>query len=219
MITQSRHCSLVAMYFYLARHIATKTLQTSSLPFCQASQTLSTLTQYDMARKKKQQAATGEMQATTESPKDQTDLLSAALRGLRLENVASQTATDDKAPRTQRIHTDNNGNDTKKSSQQHQLQSEPPISSRTRSVTKARTDGLKPVKKTIKMHSQPKQFLLPRPRPTPQYLQQASQPPRLTEEPRRLLIILDLNGTLVHRKGRHVTSSFTKRPHCKDFIK
>lgn len=64
----------------------------------------------------------------------------------------------------------------------------------------------------------PKQFLLPRPAPTAQYLSQALQPSVPLQEPKKLLIILDLNGTLVHRASRKANSTFTKRPFCKQFM-
>ncbi|KAK5676917.1 hypothetical protein LTS10_010681 [Elasticomyces elasticus] len=60
--------------------------------------------------------------------------------------------------------------------------------------------------------------LLKRPEPTRSYLKQAEQTPgvRPNTEPRPLLVILDLNGTLLHRKNRK--TSFTARPHVSEFL-
>ncbi|KAK3614629.1 hypothetical protein LTR56_027129 [Elasticomyces elasticus] len=60
--------------------------------------------------------------------------------------------------------------------------------------------------------------LLKRPEPTSSYLKQAEQTPgaRPNEESRPLLVILDLNGTLLHRKNRK--TSFTARPHVSEFL-
>ncbi len=57
---------------------------------------------------------------------------------------------------------------------------------------------------------------LPIPKPTAQYLQQANQPPRKSATLRPLLLVIDLNGTLVDRKRR--TSSFVERPNLAPFI-
>ncbi|KAK5739882.1 hypothetical protein LTR17_004978 [Elasticomyces elasticus] len=60
--------------------------------------------------------------------------------------------------------------------------------------------------------------LLKRPEPTWSYLKQAEQTPgaRPNEEFRPLLVVLDLNGTLLHRKNRK--TSFTARPHVSEFL-
>lgn len=57
---------------------------------------------------------------------------------------------------------------------------------------------------------------LPIPKPTAQYLQQATQPPRRAATTRPLLLVIDLNGTLVDRKRR--TSSFVERPNLAPFL-
>jgi hypothetical protein len=58
---------------------------------------------------------------------------------------------------------------------------------------------------------------LPVPTPTKKYLEQALSPPRVrSTEAMPLLIILDLNGTLVHRNKR--TTSIKSRPHVKEFL-
>jgi len=57
---------------------------------------------------------------------------------------------------------------------------------------------------------------LPMPKPTAQYLEQVDQPPRKSATPRPLLLVIDLNGTLVDRKRR--TSSFVERPNLAPFL-
>ncbi|KAK3633333.1 hypothetical protein LTR56_015901 [Elasticomyces elasticus] len=60
--------------------------------------------------------------------------------------------------------------------------------------------------------------LLKRPDPTWSYLKQAEQPPGVLPNMafRPLLVILDLNGTLLYRKNRK--TSFTARPHVSEFL-
>ncbi|KAK4962419.1 hypothetical protein LTR10_000045 [Elasticomyces elasticus] len=60
--------------------------------------------------------------------------------------------------------------------------------------------------------------LLERPAPTWSYLKQCVETPgvRPNKEPRPLLVILDLNGTLLHRKNRR--ASFTARPRVSEFL-
>ncbi|KAI1201141.1 HAD-like domain-containing protein [Nemania serpens] len=53
------------------------------------------------------------------------------------------------------------------------------------------------------------------PDPTPEYLDVASYPPFLTPYPRDLLVVIDLNGTLIHRRGR---SDFVERPYARSFL-
>lgn len=57
---------------------------------------------------------------------------------------------------------------------------------------------------------------IPIPKPTAQYLQQANQPPLQSAALRPLLLVVDLNGTLVDRKRR--TSSFVERPNLAVFL-
>ena len=57
-----------------------------------------------------------------------------------------------------------------------------------------------------------------RPSPTEKYLQQALQEPRLETGRRPLLVILDLNGTLICRKHRRLPPSFAKRFGLKQFL-
>ncbi|PWY71570.1 HAD-like protein [Aspergillus sclerotioniger CBS 115572] len=60
---------------------------------------------------------------------------------------------------------------------------------------------------------------LKRPMPTKAYLDQSSQPPKRNSWSQPLLIILDLNGTLVHRKDRSLPPRIRKRAGLEDFIK
>ncbi|ODH49979.1 hypothetical protein GX48_03925 [Paracoccidioides brasiliensis] len=55
------------------------------------------------------------------------------------------------------------------------------------------------------------------PTPTPTYLSQSSHPPKLRATAQPLLIILDLNGTLIHRVGRRPIR-FKTRPGLHKFI-
>jgi hypothetical protein len=58
------------------------------------------------------------------------------------------------------------------------------------------------------------------PDPSPVYLAQAlsGPPPSLLPEPRRILIVVDLNGTLLFRPQRHRPSHFVQRPHAQRFL-
>ncbi|KAJ9393225.1 hypothetical protein DTO063F5_362 [Paecilomyces variotii] len=64
-------------------------------------------------------------------------------------------------------------------------------------------------------HATPQQPRGPRPLvapvPTKEYMQQASRPPRRLASGQPLLIILDLNGTLIYRRHRRLPPSFAKR--------
>lgn len=62
----------------------------------------------------------------------------------------------------------------------------------------------------------PRQYLLPRPEPSSSYLEQAKLPSRRLSEPKKLLIVLDLNGTLLLRSGRG--SKYTPRPRVEEFL-
>ncbi|GAB7340657.1 hypothetical protein MBLNU457_7052t1 [Dothideomycetes sp. NU457] len=57
---------------------------------------------------------------------------------------------------------------------------------------------------------------MPRPQPTDDYLNQAVDDPVQASAPQRLLIILDLNGTCVHRPRS--ASPGTSRPHLQPFL-
>jgi len=62
----------------------------------------------------------------------------------------------------------------------------------------------------------PRQYLLPIPKPTQEYLDRANVPSRRLESPKKLLIVLDLNGTLLVRSNRG--SNYTPRPHVNEFL-
>lgn len=57
------------------------------------------------------------------------------------------------------------------------------------------------------------------PVPTKEYLDQALQRPKKLPAPQPLLVILDLNGTLVYRKSRKFPPQFVKRPGLDHFLK
>jgi hypothetical protein len=56
------------------------------------------------------------------------------------------------------------------------------------------------------------------PDPTPQYMAQANLSPERLLQPRRILIIMDLNGTLLYRPNKRRPFNFVERPHAKTFI-
>lgn len=57
------------------------------------------------------------------------------------------------------------------------------------------------------------------PNPTPAYLKRASQEPVAVEEPRPLLIVIDLNGTLLYRPDKHKPTKYQTRPLASQFIR
>ncbi|KHN94636.1 phosphoprotein phosphatase [Metarhizium album ARSEF 1941] len=57
------------------------------------------------------------------------------------------------------------------------------------------------------------------PSPSGRYLAQALLPPALLPAPRRILVILDLNGTLLYRPSRRRPSHFVQRPHAQRFLR
>ncbi|KYK56808.1 phosphoprotein phosphatase [Drechmeria coniospora] len=56
------------------------------------------------------------------------------------------------------------------------------------------------------------------PNPTPAYLLQSLAPPIAMPAPRRILVILDLNGTLLYRPSRRLPTKFVERPHARRFL-
>ncbi|KAI0490935.1 HAD-like domain-containing protein [Xylaria cf. heliscus] len=56
------------------------------------------------------------------------------------------------------------------------------------------------------------------PEPTPEYLEVASHPPFLLPYPRSILVVVDLNGTLLHRPNRHNPTRFIERPYARSFL-
>ncbi|KAH6892068.1 HAD-like domain-containing protein [Thelonectria olida] len=56
------------------------------------------------------------------------------------------------------------------------------------------------------------------PDPTPQYIAQALLNPHVLPEPRRILIIMDLNGTLLYRPNKKRPFNFVERPHARSFL-
>lgn len=62
-----------------------------------------------------------------------------------------------------------------------------------------------------------KLMLMKRPVPRAAYLRQAREDSLTLDHPRVLLVVLDLNGTLLHRKARG-GSTFVERPKVKEFL-
>ncbi|ATY66466.1 NIF domain [Cordyceps militaris] len=56
------------------------------------------------------------------------------------------------------------------------------------------------------------------PEPTKAYLRCASLAPSRLARPRRILIVMDLNGTLLHRPNKRRPSVFVDRPHARVFM-
>jgi hypothetical protein len=56
------------------------------------------------------------------------------------------------------------------------------------------------------------------PNPTPQYLANTDELPRPAASPRQLLVVIDLNGTLLYRPSRKFPTKFTPRPHAQKFL-
>ncbi|KAI5865442.1 HAD-like protein [Durotheca rogersii] len=57
------------------------------------------------------------------------------------------------------------------------------------------------------------------PDPTPEYLLQASLPPARLALPRKILVVIDLNGTLLFRPNRRKQpTAFVKRPYAREFL-
>ncbi|KAM5342679.1 hypothetical protein ACJ41O_013645 [Fusarium nematophilum] len=56
------------------------------------------------------------------------------------------------------------------------------------------------------------------PNPTPQYIAQAHLNPRRLPQPRRILVVMDLNGTLLYRPNKRRPFNFVERPHAKAFL-
>jgi hypothetical protein len=62
-------------------------------------------------------------------------------------------------------------------------------------------------------------LILPVPRPTEAYLLRANKPTQELDRPRDILLILDLNGTLLYRKDRSKSQNFVARPHTEEFLR
>ncbi|KAI9847816.1 MAG: hypothetical protein M1837_001709 [Sclerophora amabilis] len=60
--------------------------------------------------------------------------------------------------------------------------------------------------------------IVPVPMPTKDYLHQASRPPVTLHKPQSLLVVIDLNGTLVFRKKRSHSSNFIPRKQMDAFV-
>lgn len=67
-------------------------------------------------------------------------------------------------------------------------------------------------------HKPPRAKTPPAPSPSRGYLAQSSLPPAGSQPPQPLLIILDLNGTLIFRKHRRLPPSFARRAGLDDFL-
>jgi hypothetical protein len=61
--------------------------------------------------------------------------------------------------------------------------------------------------------------MLPAPQPTDLYMSQASEEPTVANSPCHLLVILDLNGTVLHRPNRNSTTKMIARPYLSPFLR
>ncbi|WPB00026.1 uncharacterized protein RHO25_004645 [Cercospora beticola] len=64
----------------------------------------------------------------------------------------------------------------------------------------------------------PRLHVMERPKPTPLYMQLASQPPKQRSAPQALLVVVDLNGTLLKRLKHSGSNKSKLRPHINDFL-
>lgn len=64
----------------------------------------------------------------------------------------------------------------------------------------------------------PRKHVMGRPSPTPFYTYLASQQPQLLTLPRPLLVVLDLNGTLLKRSKFSGANTFVPRPYVQEFL-
>ena len=67
-------------------------------------------------------------------------------------------------------------------------------------------------------HSRPSELSGGVPNPTTRYLLHSTTLPTVLPLPRRILVIIDLNGTLLHRPSRQHPSHFIERPYTKAFL-
>ena len=56
------------------------------------------------------------------------------------------------------------------------------------------------------------------PEPSAAYLLRAATPPEPAGEPHPILVVIDLNGTLLHRPNRRESARFVPRPHASAFL-
>ncbi|KAK4505011.1 hypothetical protein PRZ48_002974 [Zasmidium cellare] len=75
-----------------------------------------------------------------------------------------------------------------------------------------------PAKKKFNPRETKRQHVMQRPVPNPNYLYYATQAPQTLDFSRPLLVILDLNGTLLFRKTYGGSNAFTPRPHVYEFL-
>ena len=56
------------------------------------------------------------------------------------------------------------------------------------------------------------------PEPTPLYTAQSMTPSSPLHQPRRIFVIMDLNGTLLYRPNKRNPFNFIQRPHAREFL-
>ncbi|GFP55198.1 uncharacterized FCP1 homology domain-containing protein C1271.03c [Trichoderma asperellum] len=56
------------------------------------------------------------------------------------------------------------------------------------------------------------------PDPSPRYMAQSQTPSSSLRQPRRIFVIMDLNGTLLYRPNKRNPFNFIQRPHAREFL-
>jgi hypothetical protein len=84
-------------------------------------------------------------------------------------------------------------------------------------INKSYREPQTPQVKRDKKGKEPK-IMLPAPSPTKEYMQRASLEPSLADSPAPVLVILDLNGTLLHRPSKN-KQRMIARPFLKPFLR
>ncbi|KAF2216259.1 hypothetical protein CERZMDRAFT_109200 [Cercospora zeae-maydis SCOH1-5] len=76
----------------------------------------------------------------------------------------------------------------------------------------------KPIRPKQRDNKAPRSQVMERPTPSQLYIQLASQTPQQLSAPRALLVVVDLNGTLLKRWKYSGTNKSTLRPHVHEFL-
>ncbi|KAI1849550.1 hypothetical protein JX265_013615 [Neoarthrinium moseri] len=78
--------------------------------------------------------------------------------------------------------------------------------------------------KPVKISKKKRKYLVPSaesggvPDPSKKYRSQSARPPARLLVPRRILVVIDLNGTLLHRPNHKKSASFVERPFARVFL-
>ncbi|KAK8065364.1 phosphoprotein phosphatase [Apiospora hydei] len=83
---------------------------------------------------------------------------------------------------------------------------------------KQNTQGISKETKDVRPYAVPSKASGGVPNPSAQYMANSAVPPSHLPEPRRILVVIDLNGTLLYRPSRKNPSRFVERPHTRAFL-